>query len=409
MKDHAWTTLGHVVKFAGAKSKGKRMFIDTKHIDSSMLLNGIWKGEGLPPAHTDALEKSQDFHAQVRVILYSYLELQENGMMWDLYYRGKEYKDLELVFFSIMVKCDTEEADVLCGKYKNRTKGMKQLCRYCTVPNIETDDPMADFPEKTVAMIKALVDMENMLALQALSQQCVRNAWYKVRFSPVNEQGIHGACPSEMLHAVLLGIFKYTRECFFTQIGPSSNLCKGIDALADLYGELFNRKSERDLPKCKFGAGIAKGGKIMAKEYRGVLLVMAAVLRSTKGRELLKRNNNFKKEFMIQDWLLLVEMLLEWEAYLCEPRMKVTHLERLAVKNRYIMWLFKKVARRTKGMGLKLMKYHAISHMANDVLLYGVPMEHDTGANESHHKATKVAACLTQKKPPLLSCKQPPT
>ena len=48
-------------------------------------------------------------------------------------------------------------------------------------------------------------------------------------------------------------------------------------------------------------------------------------------------------------------------------------------------------------MGLRIMKFHAILHMANDIKLYGVPQEHDTGANESGHKVTKVAAKPTQK------------
>ena len=64
-----------------------------------------------------------------------------------------------------------------------------------------------------------------------------------------------------MLHALLLGIFKYSRECFFTQIGKSSALAAEIDALAKQYGELFGRQSERDLPKCKFSDGIRKQGK----------------------------------------------------------------------------------------------------------------------------------------------------
>ena len=36
-------------------------------------------------------------------------------------------------------------------------------------------------------------------------------------------------------------------------------------------------------------------------------------------------------------------------------------------------------------------------HMAKDILNFGVPMEFDTGANESGHKDTKKAALLTQK------------
>ena len=49
-------------------------------------------------------------------------------------------------------------------------------------------------------------------------------------------------------------------------------------------------------------------------------------------------------------------------------------------------------------MGLKVMKFHAVTHMIQDMLLYGVPTEFDTGSNESHHKEAKLAAKLTQRK-----------
>ena len=48
-------------------------------------------------------------------------------------------------------------------------------------------------------------------------------------------------------------------------------------------------------------------------------------------------------------------------------------------------------------MGLKKVKFHAILHIADDILNFGVPMEVDTGSNESGHKPTKKAAKLTQK------------
>ena len=61
------------------------------------------------------------------------------------------------------------------------------------------------------------------------------------------------------------------------------------------------------------------------------------------------------------------------------------------------MWMIKKTAPKNWGMDLKLMKFHAIAHMAADIILNGVPLEVDTGSNESGHKATKVAARTTQK------------
>ena len=90
--------------------------------------------------------------------------------------------------------------------------------------------------------------------------------------------------------------------------------------------------------------------------------------------------------------------MLQWEAYLNEKVMSKKHLQRLKRKNRYIMWLTRnKIATRSKGMGLKLIKFHAILHAVEDIIQFGIPTEFDTGANESHHKDSKQAAKLTQR------------
>jgi hypothetical protein len=60
----------------------------------------------------------------------------------------------------------------------------------------------------------------------------------------------------------------------------------------------------------------------MAKDYWGVLLIMAAVLLSTSGQKMLNTKRKFKKDARKDDWILLVELLLEWQAYLCQPKMK---------------------------------------------------------------------------------------
>ena len=60
------------------------------------------------------------------------------------------------------------------------------------------------------------------------------------------------------------------------------------------------------------------------------------------------------------------------------------------------MYIMRKVAQRNKGMGLKLMKFHAILHIQEDIIQFGVPLETDTSANESHHKKPKQAAKQTQ-------------
>ena len=150
------------------------------------------------------------------------------------------------------------------------------------------------------------------------------------------------------------------------------------------------------MPGGSFTKGI-KVGKLMAKDYRGVLVVILAMLRSTKGREILQGYKNFRKESDLNDWILLVESMLEWESYLNEPRMEKEHLKRLKKKHRYMMYLMRKIAQRNTGMGLKLSKFHMILHLVEDIIEFGVPLETDTSANESMHKPSKQASKMTQK------------
>jgi hypothetical protein len=247
-------------------------------------------------------------------------------------------------------------------------------------------------------MMKKLFEDNNTKRLREMSQICAKNAFHGLRFGMHNNRGIHGACPWELLHAVLLGIFKYVRDCFFEQVGQTSGTAQELNSLAQEVGNLLSRQSDRNKPRTKFAKGILKG-KLMAKEYTGVLLVMAAMLQCEKGRELLSgaRRKGFRAAGQIPDWVLLVETLLQWEAYLNLGEMDRKHVQRLKTKHRYLLYLLKRVADRQEGMGFKVVKFHAVLHLAQDILMYGVPMNVDTGSNESHHKTTKIAAKLTQK------------
>ena len=126
---------------------------------------------------------------------------------------------------------------------------------------------------------------------------------------------------------------------------------------------------------------------------------MLVMTHAGTGRSILRssRGKHIKEEEQVQDWSHLLELLLVWEAYLNNDEMKVKHVKKLEKKHRHIMYLIRKVAPRVKGMGLKLMKFHAMLHLAEDILLFGVPLEFDTSANESHHMPSKYAAILTQR------------
>jgi hypothetical protein len=142
-------------------------------------------------------------------------------------------------------------------------------------------------------------------------------------------------------------------------------------------------------------------GKLTGKEMTGVLLLIAVVLRSDLGREILQRSHkhNFDEDWLIRDWTMMVETLLEWEVFLKLERFDKRLVNRLNRKHRYIMYLVKKVMARVKGNGMKFPKFHMILHYYEDMLMFGPPSCFDTGSNESHHKETKASAKNTQKNP----------
>ena len=125
-----------------------------------------------------------------------------------------------------------------------------------------------------------------------------------------------------------------------------------VNGMASECGECLSHQSEKDFPKTHFNKGL-NHGKMMATRYRGVLPVMAAILRSSIGRKMLKKKKVFRGG-TIANWSHLVELLLQWESFLCEKEMDVKLVKRLERKNRYLMCQIQKVAHRTEGMGLRL-------------------------------------------------------
>jgi hypothetical protein len=130
------------------------------------------------------------------------------------------------------------------------------------------------------------------------------------------------------------------------------------------------------VPKTNFGSGIQQG-KLTAKEYTGVMLLIATVLFSNKGHEILTsgRRSHFGQNDGVTEWTILVETLLMCEVWLKSDEMDVKDVERAERKHQYIMYLSRKVAPRGEGsMGWKIIKFHGITNMVDDIkkLVYPV-------------------------------------
>jgi len=82
----------------------------------------------------------------------------------------------------MFIKGDSVKHDKHCGSYTSRTQNVQQLCRHCTCPNLDADDPYKRYKKKTPEMIQDMIDQNDKDGLQRVSQQCLPNAWYEIRF-----------------------------------------------------------------------------------------------------------------------------------------------------------------------------------------------------------------------------------
>jgi len=128
-----------------------------------------------------------------------------------------------------------------------------------------------------------------------------------------------------------------------------------------------------------------------------MLLCLLSAINCGKGQKLLATRPKWREFGVIEDWIVLLERLLEWKSWPNSPKMLKTDVLQAKTKHRCIVCLMRRVAARQAGMGLKLMKFHRILHMADAILNFRVPLECDTGVDKSHHIPAKAASQLTQR------------
>jgi hypothetical protein len=63
-----------------------------------------------------------------------------------------------------------------------------------------------------------------------------------------------------------------------------------------------------------------------------------------------------------------------WVQWLKSDEMPKKLVKRSKKKHQFLMYLIRKVGDRQKGMGLRITKFQAISHMSQDILHFGVPL-----------------------------------
>ena len=411
-KAYAWRNIGYVKNYLVEETQAVDNILASDHMDAGNYLENL-ESDTESSDKEDSItgneeeyydhDKSQDLHAMLDVMLKSYLNIQNSGgIEWKLRYKGKTHHVLFKPFV-MFIKGDSVEHDKHCGHFQAKTKNVKMLCRYCLCKAEDMDDAYQNATIRNPGMIQKLVDKGDVEALRQISQQCIFNAWYPVKFGLHNQLSVHGACAMEILHWFLLGKYKYSREMFVKMTGDKTILAKLFNGIAKTISIFLKRQSDRSLPRVVFSRGI-QNGKLTGQEMTGLILVLLATIVSASGTNCLltqcrgDQKKYFGKIELIQDWVLLLETQLQWEAWLSSPELSVYDVRRSKTKVWELMEMEKKIGRREKGMGFRTMNFHACLHVAEDILNFGVPNNVNTRSNEQHHKKSKTAAKRTQKR-----------
>jgi len=354
-----------------------------------------------------------EYHLQIQFILQEsgYLSLQENGFHWKLKFKNTLFPVILHPYVPFIIG-DTEGHDRLCGHYTSRCEGVSQLCRICECPLQDTNKSRVQYRYRTPRTINNLVEAQDLVGLQALSQHFLRNGFADVRFGAHNNRGIFGACPGEMLHLISLGWFKYCLTAFKSQIGKTSVRVEEFDVLCSKVGQLLCRQSDRTLPRTNFPNGILSGSHLMGHEYSGCLLIMLFALhctaftetifpQPTTERELLKiaKDRDLSNPNHVYDWIRFISYLLQWHEWLKQGNIKRSQVRKSPYATQMLIRRLRYVSPRVEGMGTKTIKVHLVLHLCQDILDHGVPSMVDSSYAESAHiPIAKSTARRTQKR-----------
>jgi len=403
------------------------------------------------------VQKAADYHCVLGHLLASYKEAQQMDLKWNLMYKGVEYR-VVLHIPLLMVIGDTEGHDRLCLHYQNRTHS-KMLCRYCCCPTADTDNPNAKYTKTRGPYIDALVRAQRKEKLKSMSYHCVLSAFYGVLFCDPT-RGINGATPMEMLHVLQHGLYQYGHIAISTakkemnpnkkrkqpsgsSIGDNGDceqvenetkeeqeededddkgptvppvellsefkqaqnksdsnvfpqgLRKEVNISAKKYGRLLVHQSDREYKRAHFDDGIFGVACKQGHEERMILVLFLVLFCSS---EFPRFKKAFGSEERLSLYVLVISHFLMIEDFMKVDRCEREDIIKVGLYMPRFLEMFKRACDRSTGMGTKIIKFHLLTHFAEDVLRFGPSTGYDSSFCESMHKVYKKDARRTQRR-----------
>ena len=379
---HAWRPLGYVTDLKTVP----HATTDTSALD---------KDHDMPRFKVSEVN-IRDYHKVLSVILKDFKMIQDTGKIrYDLVYRKKLYK---MNFIPILgpIIGDTSGHDMLVGRYSGRTN-VTRICRYCDCHYHNSDNPHLIFEYTKASDIEKLYidqDKESKNSLNSISYHYVQNVFHTIDCGS-DQRGINGLCPVEILHCMRLGILKIAVECF-TELLPPAHIDK-LDKLMSVVSQQFRHQSYRRVPKTSFTGSIMNLKRKTADEWTGIVLLIAASLQTVAGKHIWRNtglNDSVKNSYIkiFEKCLILEKWLQKEEGY------DVSNME-LARKNIVqFMKEYKTTCSRQVGNHMKLVKFHMLLHIIDDIERLGSPQNTNGAPCESNFKPQKRESVRTQRR-----------
>jgi hypothetical protein len=163
-----------------------------------------------------------------------------------------------------------------------------------------------------------------------------------------------------------------------------------VDVVSQHFIDQLRHQSLRDIPRTSFSQGITKNHAMLkACEECGFLLLTLLVMSSSAGSEILVPENRtapmtveLYSEFLgtIERMMCLEELMKSRED------IRGHSIQDLIEYIPLLMDRFKRTLNRTKGMKLKIVKFHMLRHLVEDMMKFGIPANYSSGPGESRHK-----------------------
>jgi hypothetical protein len=160
-----------------------------------------------------------------------------------------------------------------------------------------------------------------------------------------------------------------------------------LELYVEQIGNNLQRQSERNVPQTRFSQGLTKNEHMVkACEEQGILLLLLLFLSSTADSTLLTSDKDELESMGVKrlsNYIGTIEHMILFEEFMkCTSGVTKRDLDTVHTFVCPLMERYKETVDRDKGNQLKIIKFHLMMHVPDDIRRFGLAANFSSGPNE---------------------------